>query len=150
MLRLRPYCSDDRQRVVEIFLLNTPSYFHPQERQDLEEYLSNEIEHYFVVEYYGKIVASGGCNIENNIGWLSWYIVHPQWHGKKIGSMLIDKNLEIFHVDNRVKRLLVHTSQLVYKFYAKFGYQLINTEKDYWGPGFDLYEMEKHNLYRNK
>jgi ribosomal protein S18 acetylase RimI-like enzyme len=42
-----------------------------------------------------------------------------------------------------VKKLVVRTSQLAYKFFERLGYHLIRTEKDYWGKGLDLYLMEQ-------
>ncbi|HEU4496484.1 MAG TPA: hypothetical protein VFR70_05495, partial [Flavobacterium sp.] len=41
-----------------------------------------------------------------------------------------------------IEKISVRTSQLVYPFYAKFGLELKETIKDYWGAGFDLYRLE--------
>ncbi len=143
MFTVRPYQISDKPRLIELFLLNTPAYFHPAEQADLDEFLDTELENYFVAEEDGVVIASGGSNVEDGIGCLSWYIVHPSFHGKGAGSMLVQQNLNVLTADPRVKRLTVRTSQLVYKFYTKFGYQLKHTEDDYWGKGFHLYEMEK-------
>ncbi len=143
MLAIRPYQPADKARLIELFLLNTPAYFHPNEQQDLDEYLDTEIENYFVAEVDGNVIACGGSNIEDEAGWLSWYIVHPDYHGKGAGRLLVERNLEILVADARVKKLIVRTSQLVYQFYTKFGYELIFTEDNYWGEGFHLYHMEK-------
>lgn len=43
----------------------------------------------------------------------------------------------------KIDKLVVTTSQLAFRFIEKFGFDLIQTEKDYWGPGLDLYLMEK-------
>tara|TARA_R110000868_G_scaffold4211_6_gene26465 strand:- start:9911 stop:10033 length:123 start_codon:yes stop_codon:yes gene_type:complete len=40
----------------------------------------------------------------------------------------------------------VTTSQLAYKFFEKFDYSINRIEKNYWGEGLDLYEMEKANI----
>lgn len=45
--------------------------------------------------------------------------------------------------DERVEIFIVTTSQLAYKFFEKFDYRIIRIEKNYWGDGLDLYEMEK-------
>jgi hypothetical protein len=35
----------------------------------------------------------------------------------------------------------VRTTQLTDQFYAKMGFQLERTEKDFWAKGLDLYQM---------
>ena len=131
MFTIRPYQVIDKPHIIELFVLNTPAYFHPDEQQDLDEYLDTEIEHYFVVEEDGMIVASAGCNVEDNIGWLSWYIVHPAYQGKGAGSIIVRHSLELLTADTRVRRLIVRTSQLVFKFYTRFGYELVHTEDNF-------------------
>jgi [ribosomal protein S18]-alanine N-acetyltransferase len=138
---LRRYQNSDFSQLTQLFLLNTPNYFHPQEQQDLEEYLRTEIEDYFVIEEAGNIVASGGCNVEEDIGCLSWYIVHPSYQGKGLGKRLAKHCLDILQADPFINGIDVRTSQFVYPFYEKLGFKLISTEEDHWGPGFHLYHM---------
>jgi len=38
--------------------------------------------------------------------------------------------------------VMVRTTQLMYRFCQKSGFELIKTEKDFWAEGFDLYQME--------
>ena len=53
--------------------------------------------------------------------------------------------MKIFREDKRVKKLIVTTSQLAYKFFEKFDYSINRIEKNYWVEALDLYEMEKVN-----
>lgn len=143
MFTLRPYHTNDFEQLIQLFLLNTPKYFCPLEQQDLEEYLRSEIEHYSVIDEDGKILASGGCNVsEDGVGCLSWYIVHPDFQGKGLGRQLADYNLDILKSSPAVSKIIVRTSQLVYPFYEKSGFQLISTTDNYWGEGMHLYLME--------
>ena len=146
---IRLYQPADREALLELFRLNTPVYFHPQEQADLEQFLTEESQHYYVLEEDGKILASGGYAIEDNEGWLTWYIVHPDQQGKGLGAQLVNNALERMS-KQKLDKLVVRTSQLVYKFYEKFGYRLVSTQDDYWAPGLHLYhmEMEAHNLTR--
>jgi ribosomal-protein-alanine N-acetyltransferase len=139
---IRSYRKEDRDAIIKLFILNTPQFFCPPEQADLEEYLEKEIEHYYVVEQEGQILACGGSNVKDSVGCLSWYIVHPDEQGKGLGRMLADKNLQILKADERVSKIIVRTSQLAYRFYEKAGFVLISTEDNYWGEGMHLYKME--------
>ncbi|MBS1772432.1 MAG: GNAT family N-acetyltransferase [Bacteroidetes bacterium] len=142
MYTLRPYHKGDYQQVIKLFLLNTPEYFCPPEQEDLERYLSVEIENFFVIEDEDEVVATGGSNIKGDIGYLSWYIVHPGYHGKGYGKLLAQKNLDILKSNPKLNGIKVRTSQLVYPFYEKMGFVLISTTDNYWGEGMHLYEMQ--------
>lgn len=142
MSLLRPYHPNDYSQIINLFLLNTPQFFCPPEQADLERYLDKEIEYFFVIEKDGKIVATGGSNIKEDVGYLSWYIVHPEYHGMGLGKQLAEHNLEILKNHPDVAEIKVRTSQLVYPFYEKLGFVLINTTDNYWGVGMHLYEMD--------
>jgi len=146
MATLRAYTVQDYDAIINLFLLNTPQFFCPPEQQDLEAFLRDELENYYVVEENGEILACGGSNIEDGIGWLSWYIVHPASQGKGYGKQVALKNLELLKADERVGAIKVRTSQLVYPFYEKLGFVLRSTRDNYWGQGMHLYEMDLNTL----
>lgn len=140
---LRPYAAADYDQVMQLFLLNTPRFFHPREQEDLEHFLTLDMltDPYFVLEEDGAILASGGYYFEDNKAGLSWFIVHPDHHGKGLGSILVNHHLDILK-NSGVEKIIVDTSQLVYPFYEKFGFILLSTKDDHWGPGMHLYSME--------
>lgn len=142
MIQLRSYRKDDYQQVIHLFLLNTPEYFCPPEQEDLERYLNNELENFFVIEDDGIVVATGGSNMNGDVGYLSWYIVHPGYQGKGYGKQLAVRNLELLKSIPQLNGIKVRTSQLVYPFYEKLGFVLISTTDNYWGEGMHLYEMD--------
>lgn len=137
---LRPYQQEDFTQVVDLFHLNTPAYFCPEELFDLENFLKTQVQYYTVLADSNKIVASGGCNVKNNIGWLSWYIVHPEFQSQGYGATLVRHNLDLLR-HAKVAEIQVRTSQLVYQFYEKFGFELYYTEENYWGKDMHLYQM---------
>lgn len=140
---IRSYDSKDKEQILNIFRLNTPKYFAPEEEIHLLHYLEEEIEFYFVAEVAGKIVGCGGINFEGEtIGKISWDMVHPHYQGKSVGSMLVKTRIDKLKSLPHIKTIVVRTSQYVYRFYEKQGFELKHTLKDYWAPGFDLYFME--------
>lgn len=145
---IRIYKPNDLQAIREIFRLNTPVYFSPDEEEDLVYYLQHEIEQYFVVEIDGKVVGSGGINFSDDetTGKLSWDLLHPDYQKQGLGSQLVEYRLEILDEYPHLEKIMIRTSQLAYKFYEKHGFKVSETQKDYWGEGLDLYVMEIPDL----
>lgn len=141
---IRKYIDTDQEKLVEIFRLNTPTYFAEEEEADLMYYLENEIEEYYVLEVEGMIVGSGGINFkeEKTQGYISWDLMHPDFQAKGLGRLLLNFRVEKLKSYANIQKIIVRTSQLVYKFYEKGGFTLTECVKDYWAEGFDLYKME--------
>lgn len=143
-IMIRPYTQNDKEAVLALIKLNTPKYFAEAEEQDLVTYLEQEIESYFVIEEEGEIIGAGGINwLENKTeARISWDMFHPKHQGKGLGSQLTQYRIEQIKTIPTVEKIVVRTTQLVFPFYAKQGFQLQYTIKDYWATGFDLYHME--------
>jgi ribosomal-protein-alanine N-acetyltransferase len=143
-IKIRAYSKTDKPDVLELLKLNTPEFFSEEEEKDLVYYLENEIEQYFVVEHDQTIIGCGGINFAENhtVGKISWDILHPEYQGKGVGSLLLNHRIEILKSIKSIETISVRTSQLVYKFYEKLGFELIEVTKDYWAKGFDLYGMK--------
>jgi ribosomal protein S18 acetylase RimI-like enzyme len=127
--------------LTKLLLANTPKYFHPSEAEDFERYLNDEVEQYFVVIHFGNVIGAGGINFKGNKGYISWDLIHPEHQGKSVGTNLLNHRLTILKKMS-IKTVVVRTSQMAFGFYEKHGFQLVQSEKDYWSEGFDLYEME--------
>lgn len=69
-------------------------------------------------------------------------MVDPRHQGEGIGGKLLTYRLELLKLTPKIKKIKVRTTQLTHEFYAKYGFALVNTQKDYWAKGLDLYEME--------
>lgn len=141
---IRPYSSSDQAAVIRIFQLNTPTYFASEEQKDLEEYLVNLIDQYWIIEQNGEIAGCGGINFNatKTEGRISWDFLAPQFQGLGLGRKLTAFRLAEIRKVESVEKIVVRTSQLAYAFYAKFGFETLKIEKDYWAPGLDLYHME--------
>jgi len=55
---------------------------------------------------------------------------------------LLNHRIEKLRNISSIKKIIVRTSQLVYKFYEKQGFVLLEVKKDYWADGLDMYKME--------
>lgn len=143
MMEIRPFQKSDINQLLHLLRLNTPEYFSPNEQEDFIHYLNFESENYFVLSDGQEIVGCGGYNFwdEGKIARISWDILHPNHQGKGHGSHLLEFRLNKIKQIKSVENIVVRTSQLVYRFYEKFGFQTVEIVKDYWDEGFDLYYM---------
>jgi len=147
MTVVKPYTPKNKEQVLALLKANTPEFFAPEEQKDLEDYLNNELEDYFVVLENNVIIGSGGINYfpDNKEARISWDIIAPNAQGKGIGKQLMQHRIKHINKNPNIDIIVVRTTQLVYPFYAKMGFELEKVEKDYWAKGFDLYQMIMKN-----
>ncbi len=145
---IRPYTLKDKTEVIKLLILNTPAFFDESEQKDLEYYLDNETEDYFVVEVEHEIMGAGGINYlsKEKIARIAWDFIHPNKQGKGIGRLLTEYRLNHLKIHNEIDTVIVRTSQHVYKFYEKLNFNLTSIKPDFWAVGYDLYEMEQPNI----
>ncbi|MGD1842961.1 MAG: GNAT family N-acetyltransferase [Thermonemataceae bacterium] len=141
---IRKYNEKDKPDLIKLLKLNTPKFFAPLEEKDFIDYLNNHSESYYVVEESTQIIGAGGLNYGFDKGTtarISWDIIHPNKQGQGIGTELIKYRIEEIKKHPHISKIVVRTTQLVYKFYEKIGFQLEKVENNFWAKGFDLYEM---------
>ncbi|RXJ44606.1 GNAT family N-acetyltransferase [Gelidibacter gilvus] len=144
---IRRYSQKDKIKVIDLLRRNTPKYFDPSEEQYLENYLTHELEDYFIFEENSEIIGAGGINYlpEEKLARISWDIIDLKSHGKGIGRTLIQYRLNLLSKNQDIDIVMVRTSQHAYKFYAKFGFELEKVEQDFWAKDFHLYQMKIRN-----
>ncbi|MCG9972778.1 GNAT family N-acetyltransferase [Christiangramia crocea] len=144
---IRRYVPEDKSKVKDLLKRNTPEYFDPSEERELEKYLDEEIEDYFVFEQNSQIVGAGGINYfpKEKLARISWDIIDPELQGQGIGRKLAQHRIDHIKKNTGVDLIIVRTSQLAYRFYEKMGFELEKIERDFWAKGFDLYQMKKSN-----
>ncbi len=144
IISIRKYEGSDKEAVLNLLRLNTPQFFAPDEEADFVQYLATEIDLYFVVLYNHTIVGCGGINYSDHQtnGKISWDIFHPDYQGKSLGTQLLQYRIDKLKTIDTIKKITVRTSQVAYQFYEKQGFKIFEVIKDYWAPGFDLYNME--------
>lgn len=133
----------DLKDLVEIFELNTPTYFDEKEIIDFENFLKLEPETHYVAVIGQKVVGCCGYKVdhEHNEGQITWVLFHPDFQGKGVGKKLVNHCLRELNNFNTLKKHVVRTSQLAYRFFEKFGFKTEYTDQNYWGEGLDLYYM---------
>ncbi|MEP7110570.1 MAG: GNAT family N-acetyltransferase [Ferruginibacter sp.] len=143
-MKIRKYHDSDINSIIDLLRLNTPDYFSPTEEKDLVDYLNNHSGNYYIIEVENKILGCGGFNLTDDaeIVRISWDIIHPQSQGKGIGSELTKFRIQRIKEIEGIKTISVRTSQLVYKFYERFGFEIKEIARNYWADGFDLYRMD--------
>jgi ribosomal-protein-alanine N-acetyltransferase len=143
-LNIRPYIANDKEALVQLLVLNTPEFFDVKEKKDFEHYLDYKVEDYFVAEENGEILGAGGINHfpKERMARISWDLVKPTAQGKGVGRSLTKHRIELLLTNDKVDKISVRTTQLVFKFYEKMNFKLVKIEKDFWADGFDLYQME--------
>ncbi len=141
---IRPYEKNDKSLLIDLLRLNTPKYFGFEEENDFVGYLDSEIESYFVIEKNHRIVGCGGINlnIEKQFGIISWGMIHPDFFGQKLGSQLLEHRISFLKNNYNLQKIIVRTSQLVFAFYQKHGFELKEIHPDFWSKGLDMYLME--------
>lgn len=60
---IRPYKPSDKERLLQIFSLNTPKYFDQNEIHDFEAYLGEKSDTYLTIEVDHEIVGGTGYYI---------------------------------------------------------------------------------------
>lgn len=142
-VQIRPFAPGDHEAVLRLIELNTPAFFSAIEKIDLNHYLENEVEDYFVLTVENRIVGSGGINYlrQGTVAMISWDIIHPEWQGRGLGTQLLEHRFNILAKRGNIDKITVRTSQHTYGFYEKSGFKLLDTVKNYWADGFDLYSM---------
>lgn len=144
---IRKYSTTDKLKVIGLLKKNIPQYFDPSEEADYKDYLENELEDYFVYEQNHEIIGAGGINYfpKEKLARISWDMIDPASHGKGIGKELVQFRIHHIKQHTNIETIIVRTSQVVYKFYERMGFELVKVEKDYWAKNFDLYLMKMNN-----
>jgi len=144
-MRILKYSSIYREKCIEIFKSNLPTFFAPDELEIFENFLDyNTKYHYFVLIPDGELICCGGIfsNDRTNEAGLSWGMVHAQKHNKGIGKFFTDYRINLLRNLYPNMTYKIETSQHTFLFYQKRGFVTVDITLDGFGEGIDKYIME--------
>lgn len=143
-MNIRKYESSDIDSVISIFRSNIPKYFGPEEEPGLRDFLSGDVENYYVLELDGKVVGAGGIELnEDDTVSLCWGMVHNDHLGTGLGKLLTEYRMERSQEVFGDKPMVNSTSQHTEGFYKKLGFVTVEHKPDGFGPGIDICRMRK-------
>ncbi len=144
LMNIRKYESSDIDSVISIFRSNIPKYFGPEEEPGLRDFLSGDVENYYVLELDGKVVGAGGIELnEDDTVSLCWGMVHNDHLGTGLGKLLTEYRMERSQEEFGDKPMVNSTSQHTEGFYKKLGFVTVEHKPDGFGPGIDICRMRK-------
>lgn len=145
---VRPYRADDRDACLAVFDTNRPRYFTADERGLFERFLARTLTEpdrpFYVAEDAGTVRGCGGHRVDTyGIGYLAWGMVDARYHGQGFGTAVLDRRLAEIHALPRAWCVVLDTSQHTAPFYARFGFEPVQTVRDGYQPGLDTVYMRR-------
>lgn len=133
--QIRPYATSDREAALVCFRSNVPAFFSAQEEDWFISALDEPDGPNFVVVCDGQVVGFGGYEVSTtyNHAVLVFGQIHAQWHGKGLGSLLLQHRIQ--HLKTHApptKYLIIDTTLKVAPFYVKQGFEIVA----HWREGF--------------
>ena len=144
MASLIKYTPAFKQEVLEIFDSNVPEFFEPFEREPFEDFLSKELNSYFILSQSDETIGAGGYWKETESeARICWLMIHADYHTKGFGAFMMNSFEELIKTEKNYTKITLKTAQKTDMFYEKLGYTTTYFEKDHWAKGLHLYLMEK-------
>ncbi len=143
-MEIQQYSNEHRAKCIDVFDSNVGQYFAPSERDEFIEYLDslNDGSEYYVCLSDGQLLACGGIGIKSTIAVLTWGMVHREFHGKGIGTVLTDYRLSCLKRNTAIESVKIDTSQHTEGFYRKRGFVVCKSVPNGFGEGIDCVSME--------
>lgn len=142
-LDMSVFDTKDLEGILASFDSNVPEFFAKEEREDLVEYLKEPPGTYLTLRVNGQIIGGCGFLVEDDgVGKITWSFISREFHRRGYGREVVLYSLKKLR-EKGVTECAVRTSQHTHLFFATFGFLTRGYQKDYWAPGFDLYDMSQ-------
>jgi len=117
---------------LNLFRTNIPKYFDPKEENLFKNYLKNEgVNYYLFFDQFDSLVSAGGYEYEKklNIISLTCGMVDIRLHNHGHGTYMTSYRLKKINTQFSNVNISLNTSQHIFRFYEKFGFQLMGIKK---------------------
>lgn len=137
----RKYKARDKDACLSLFNENCPEFFAPNEKADYDEFLDQNYPGYYMV-YADDILAGvfGIMDLGEDKFCISWIMLSRAAQGKGAGTAMMKKALADAK-KQKAKIITISTSHLAYKFFEKFGAEIIEEIEHGWGPNMHKINM---------
>jgi len=144
-VRLLPFQEPPhRAACLNLFDGHVGGLFRLEERTGFRDFLHDLPGPYLVGVKDGEVVACGGIAFEDethSLASVCWTIVHRDHQRRGLGRQLIQACVEQALEDPRCTNVRLGTVPATAGFFAKLGFEVVETVKDGYGPGQDRVEM---------
>ena len=147
-LSFESYKESHKAAILKLFYSNCPKYFDPVDEKELIDFLDNYAdENYLVILEGDKVIGCGGHYTKNKKHGIAWVFFERY----VIGQKKLFQYADLFYREIE-KRMLaegrffdveVHTTELMERFFNRFGFKTIEIVKDGFGKGLHAYTMKK-------
>lgn len=132
---IRPYESTDREAALACFRSNVPDFFSPEDEDWFASALDEPDGPSFVVVCDGQVVGFGAYEVSStyNHAVLVFGQIHADWHGRGLGSKLLQHRIDHLKAHAPPTRyLIIDTTLKVAPFYVRHGFEIVS----HWREGF--------------
>jgi len=145
-LVFRKFKADDLGALIKVFHSNVPAYFLPYEWEEFKGFLTKEeADDYYVALLNITVVGAGGIAKNNQSVSMCWGMIDSGYHHMGFGTQLLVFRMALAKKKFPNVDLELKTTQHTYRFFEKLGFELIDTQENFWGPALHLYLMKRNN-----
>jgi hypothetical protein len=150
-MKTRVYRQEDQQRILAIFRSNCPKYFAFDDEQYLIDFLNNYADENYLVMLKGEeIIGCGGHYTKDDMHGIAWVM----FEAGSIGSGHLKQISDDFYTEIESKIITessdlpirINTTQLMEKWFNRYGFKTYEITKDGFGKGLDEYKMIKSRV----
>ena len=137
----RAYRTVDESECLALFDANCPAFFAPNEREDYQTFLRDDVRRYEVCLIGDRLVGAFGV-LPSPTGSLAlrWILLSPNVQGLGIGSAIMARVLDVVRTHGGGP-LQIAASHKSAPFFSKFSARQVAVTPDGFGPGMHRVDM---------